>query len=538
MVISVVLDTEYMGVAERSKWFLKSVSQAMKEDTLIVTHSYFRDHLEETVTGCIDRFYSEFEMDKVSVEQIRGLDICYVPDEYFDSIYDACGSRTKQLLQLYNERNKPIEDYIISHIDHALVKRGEARPVCVFNCLHTFASIKYIAKHYKCPLVPYVFSAVRKVHGYLQTLYMAHIGEDLFHSDACEKMYKEKESDDLGFPIFDKYEILALLGKKHNMPLLPLIERKGIYEVGIVGEGFNITPEIYQEDPVTDDDLYFESKRFFPQNTIITRQHPMRLDLAGLGREHMKNDPAAFLLSSVRVATVQSQMIMKAAMWNRAAVAMGHALPYAFLLNQNLINAESIRNDKLNFILFVYFVPNSCMFRTEYWQWRMKNPSTKEIAVCHMKAILSELGMTLEQIVKKENRINRILSYRGFSIEQIDTFLNPGLISDVSFDYPTSCLKCTMKDGSAISLYAVNHKKGDLCSTSFKIPYGTVKCEFVPQNDLDGFVRIHRISISSNPCANAMDERYYRKNETVFSADLESHTDQKFEAMWSIRKFN
>lgn len=35
MVVSIVLDTRYLGVAKRNKWFLKVASNAMKEDTLI-----------------------------------------------------------------------------------------------------------------------------------------------------------------------------------------------------------------------------------------------------------------------------------------------------------------------------------------------------------------------------------------------------------------------------------------------------------------------------------------------------------------------
>ena len=73
MIISIVLDTEYMGVKERNKWFLKSVSQAMKEDMLIITHSYFRYNLNEVIEGCDERFYDEFEMDKFSAEDINNL---------------------------------------------------------------------------------------------------------------------------------------------------------------------------------------------------------------------------------------------------------------------------------------------------------------------------------------------------------------------------------------------------------------------------------------------------------------------------------
>ncbi len=536
MVISVILDTEYMGVAERNKWFLKSVSNALKEDTLIVTHSYFKEHLEEIVEGCADRFYPEFEMDRVSIDKIRELDICFIPDDLFDEIYEESGSRTKQLLKLYNERNKPIEDYIISFVEKSLKKRKKERPSCIFNCLHTFASIKYLAEYFKCPLIPYVFSAVRKVHGYLQTLYMAHIGEDLFNSDACQQLYEQKTDFELGFPIFNKYEILALLGKKHNMPLIPLLERKGIYEVGVVGEGFHITPEIYQKDAVTDDDIYYECKRWFPKESIVTRQHPMQLDQAGFGREHMKNDPAAFILSSKRIVTVQSQMIMKAAMWNRSAVAMSKALPYACLLNKDLENERPISDYDLNFILFVYFVPNSCMFDSSYWEWRSRGPMIKEIASRHIKAIISEIGMTLDQIMKKENRLETIMKNRGFSNNEINKILYPGSVSSVSYSYPTSCLKCVKKDGSSISLFSLNYGEGNLLSTSFEIPLGTVRCDFIPQNDLDGYIKVNKARVSSITLDIDGGEKYYKKNEPVLSFEV-NEKDREFESSWLIRKF-
>ena len=40
MVVSIVLDTEYMGVAERKKWFLKNVSEALDTNMLIITKYY------------------------------------------------------------------------------------------------------------------------------------------------------------------------------------------------------------------------------------------------------------------------------------------------------------------------------------------------------------------------------------------------------------------------------------------------------------------------------------------------------------------
>lgn len=567
MIISVVLNTEYMDVAERNKWFLKNVSNAMIEDTLIITHSYFQDNLEDVIENCSERFYTEFEMERVPVDRVKELDICYIPDEWLDSVYEACGSRTKQIICLSQERNEDIENYIISFVDKALEKRKQTKPDYILNSLYTFASIKFIAQYYDCPIIPYVFSAIRKVHGYSQTLYMAHIDDNLFNSNACLQMYEARESignswennennsdkNDFDFPILSKREILALLGKKHNMPLLPLLDRTGKYDVGVIGEGFHISPCSYALDSVTDDDIYFESKRFF--NSIITRQHPIQMDQIGLGRKHLKNDPVAFLLNCNRVVTVMSQMIIKAAIWNRAAITMSTALPYSCLLNNKVNDAHAIDDYKLNFILFAYFVPNSCMFSSEYWKWRMTKPSVMEIVHRNMKAILNALNIPENIISCKEERIEKILKYRGFSENEIQKFLtvntmttvnndndnvdNIDNIENVPLEIPSSCIKCHLSSGEIKSIYSLNHKIDGSIVTEADIPENTVKLEFIPQNDIDGCVSINSLTIDNKETIYNLRDKYFAKNETVITIPIEQgEQSKKMKVKWSINPYD
>lgn len=534
MIVSIILDTEYMGVAERNKWFLKNISTAVKEDMLIVTHSYFKDKLKEIVEGCADRFYREFEMDRVPLDEIEKLDICYLPDEWFDSIYEECGSRTKQLIRLYNENDERFEKYIEECIDKALQKRGEAAPEFILNSLHVFKFVKAVARHYECPIIPWVFSAVRKVHGYAQTLYMAHIDEDLFNSRACEELYKRRESDDLGFSILSKQEILAFIGKSHNFPLLPLIDRVGVHEVGIVEEGFHITPEIYQNDSVTDDDLHYECKRILPPGSTITRLHPIQLDKIGVGRNNMKDDPVAFVLSCKRIMTVQSQMIIKAAMWNRAPIAMSNALPYSCLLSSKLKDAIPVSDYDLNFILFVYFVPDQCMFNIGYWKWRLTNPSIYEIATRHIDSICSNLSISPDIIYQKDGRLEKILRSRGLNDRQIKQIVEPEDIEDVPLDYPTAHLKCYLKDESVISLFALNHKSEGWINSSFTIPNGCVKCSFIPQNDSSARVLIGEIKIGNRSIPTDKEEKYYLKNQSVIDILISEKDTDSFIAKWNV----
>lgn len=536
MILSIIFDTEYMGVSERNKWFLKSVSNARKEDTIIVTHEYMYSHLDEIVNGCEKRFYKEFEMDYVSVDEIRDMDICYIPDWIFHDFCKNNPSRSASLLNLYNNRCIALEKYIVEFVDRILKAKGKSLS-CIMNCLHTFASVKYLSEHYNVPLIPYVFSCVRKVHGYTQTLYMAHCDKDLFNSPAAKEMYKNFNENCFDFPILSKKEVLAIVGKKHNLVLLPLLEQAGIYEMGIVGEGFHITPQIYAIEPITDDDIHYECKKHYSTDCITTRLHPIQLDQFGIGRKHMKNDPAAFVLSCKRVATVQSQMIMKAAMWNRVPCVLGNALPYAFLFSKDFTSTSPISDYDLNFILFCYFVPDSCMFSSDYWSWRATNPSLREIINRHLDTILKDLNID-KSILFSSNRFINILKSRGCTESEIFAITNSH-VDKINYSYPSSRVDIISQSGNVYSMYCLNRINEDgLLISEFKIPKDAKLIKVIPQNDIDGFVKLYKVYLDGIERSIDKERTYWPKGMSKYEINnLNSHDDDRtLRIVWDVVK--
>lgn len=498
MVVSVVLNTEYMKTEERFKWFLKNVSFARNNDVLIVTHECLKKNMTELVSGVAERFYDEFEMCKISPEEIQKINICYIPDILFEKIYEKKKSQTQWILELSNHRNEEMENYVIARIDEELRKRGEEKPEYIQNCLHVFESIRYIAKYYDCPLIPYVFSAVRKVHGYMQTLYMANFADDLFCTDAVKKMYWEYETHTPDFPVLTKKEILALLGKKRNLPLLPLLNSKGTYEMGVILEGFHMIPQTFQIDGVTDDDLYFESKRYYTESDIISRVHPLRMDQMGATRAYTRNDPATFILNCKRLATVQSQMILKVAMWNRVPCVLGDSLPYAFLFRKDFRSELPVSDEDLNFILFCCMVPDSLMFDRKYWKWRMKNPSPCELMLKHLHEILSNLGYEESILFAQENRLEKILAGRGCTTREIELVTRNGSMENMDGDYLTSRLQVKMGSGSTKDYYCLNQRESDgaLYSCFFVESEETVsECKLLLLDDVAGFVQVEKVLV-------------------------------------------
>lgn len=519
MFVSVILDSEYMGMGERIKWFLKNAFHAKSDNRVIITHEYLKTHFDELVDNCQERFYGEFEMEHISKEDIEKMDICYIPDDFFDHIYEKCGTRSKMIVELSYSRFPEIENYIIDYLNKISNKRGE-KIEGIFNCLHCFKSIAYLAELYKCPVIPYVFSAIRKVHGYAQTLYMANTSYDLMNNNEIQDLYKEFDKDALDNKLLSNKEILALLGKERNFPLLNLVDEEGTYELGIAAEGFRITPQSYEINYMTDDDIYYEAKKYYSDAQIITRLHPMQMDQFGFGRRHLKNDPASFLLSCKRIATTQSQMIIKAALWNRVVCTMSPALPYSFLFSNKLDSYRKLTEEELNFIIFGYFIPNDCMFDLDYWRWRLEKPKANEIYGKHLKTILKRNNCPIEVLGEKEGkRLQRILQSRGCNEELIRKICTKNKIGKFDYSYLSSRLKVVFKNGENNNLYSLNTIENDLIVSEFIIK-GKNKIEeiiFYPLDDIDGWVKKVKVDVNGEVISTIPQKNfsYYKKGQGI-----------------------
>lgn len=525
MVVSIVLDSEYMGMEARIKWFMKNLSHALENDYLIITHECLKNHYEELVQKCSERFYTEFEMRHISKEELEKIDIYYIPDSFFENLYRKSGTRTKMIVDLSTKRDYQLEGYIQDAIENALQKRQDAKVDYIMNCLHCFKSISVIGEYYNCPIIPYVFSAIRKVHGYQQTLYMANLSVDLMNNSEIENLYRDFDTDKLGIDLLSNEEILCLLGKERNLPLLPFIDEPGIYEMGVAKEGYQITPQSYCVNYATDDDIYYESKKYYMPNQIISRLHPMQMDQFGFGRKEMRNDPVSFILSCKRVATIQSQMIVKAMLWNRVPCVLSDALPYAFLYTNDFTEIKKINKKELNFIIFCYFIPDSCMFSAEYWRWRKQFPSPNEIMSRHLSEIVKNLGYEKDILSSGENRLIKILNARGCDWYLIDDIVNKYIPNHYNYQFISSRLRIYYTDGNWKDVFCVNDVEDTMVVSKFR--YSNVDkidcCVFFPLDDIAGKVKIDKINLANGKLSYQLKKKYkyYNKGESDIKADVE-----------------
>ena len=93
MFVSIIFDTEYMGMGERIKWFLKSLSHAKEMDAVVITHEYLKKNFETLLGKCNERFFEEFEMRHIKETEMEEIDIYYIPDSFFHNLEKKYGTR-------------------------------------------------------------------------------------------------------------------------------------------------------------------------------------------------------------------------------------------------------------------------------------------------------------------------------------------------------------------------------------------------------------------------------------------------------------
>lgn len=505
MFVMIIFDTDYYVMEGRLKWFLKNLSHAKANNWMVITHEHLGRHYKEYAMGCAERFYNEFEMRHLDSKEYEEIRKGFVPDAIFEEIEKRFVSRTEALLFLFENRVLQLEDCLIQMIDNELKNSPGERVEGIFNCLDCYKSIHYLGEHYGCPVIPYSFSAIRKMHGYRQTLYFADLSGCMRSSQSAEQSCRNYLKSECPFPIFSRRELLALFGKDKNLPLLRLLDAKPKYEVGICKTPNSIYPYDFLKFKYTDVDVYYEAKQFFEEDSIVIRDHPnipWNGSDKGFRKEHQRNDPISFLLSCERVVSVNSQILLKALLWNRAVCLKGDLSSFGFMCNKDIKETKRADIDALNYYIFGYLIPAELMFDAEYWKWRInKKVSEYDIYRKHFEYYLKYFDLE-EGIIYNNNETERfryILMKRGCCGSLIDKLVRNQ--APENFDYEVLYSKLTADSDSALEvlqIFSLNKSEEGKISSVFEVRNeDCLKClYFYPFADVGGFADIRSITIN------------------------------------------
>lgn len=492
MFVSIVLNTEYMDYSSRKMWYLKNLLHCKENGWILITHDYIRKHFNELQDSITDRFFEQFEMRRFTLEEMNDVEQYFIPDEIFDDIENEFGSRTEMLFHFFNEDDTRLKKCLEDILIRIKKKHPNEKIDGIIHCLESYQTIRNFARYLDVPLINYSFSAFRKPHGYRQTLYQANTNGYYWGTEDCEKLFKKfKDKYTNVLPLFTNKEILAIIGKERNLPILNLIDASPKYEIGICCECYSLVPKVFQDNLYLDDDIFYECNKYYDKSDIKVRSHAAHLDQLQISRNNVHNDPASTILSCKRVTAVQSQILLKALLWNRSVIMKKKTLPFAAFCNSDYKSDEKIDNFILNFYIFCYLIPSDLMFSDDYWRWRLSSPSEDEIYMKHLLFILDKLGIdTIVLKLDSNKRLEFILNSRSCDNQLICDILS-GNIPNIDWNVVSSRIEIQNSYNEKKVFWRINkldRTSGNLTTTlDLENVIDVRKIKIYPLDDIEGY---------------------------------------------------
>ena len=536
-----------MDISSRKMWYLKNLQHCKENGWILITHEFLIRNFKEMQDSISDRFIEQFEMQRLSSEELNDLEQYYVPDEIFDSIESAAGGRTNALFELSTKPNRKLEE----SLRRIFVKIKERHPnekiEGIFHCLEGYESLCRIARENSCPLINYSFSAFRKVHGYRQTLYFANIYDRFWSGNECKNRYHRFiEENRSSFPVLTNKELIALIGKEHTLPLIQLINSKPKYEMGVCCECYSILPQVFINSKYTDDDIFFECKRLYGSENLKVRSHAAHLNDIQIDRSEVHNDPVSTILSCKRVTAVQSQILLKSLLWGRTTITKTNSLGFSYLCDNDYQSDRIAEIQGLNYYIFGYLIPSDLMFSDQYWKWRLTNPYETEIYSLHQNTLLRTLGIDQIKLfsLSGEERLRYILDTRGCDDQLINDIVSDKIIDNINWDVASSQFDVITESGCK-SFWRINTvKENGILSSKLVVNLKDVKAiKFYPLYDVAGFARLVKVRINTHDIILDKDMTSFKflpKNNGFYFFDVEDQdkTRLDIECKWEYKKIN
>lgn len=507
MFVLMLFNNQYMKVDSRIKWYIKLLNFSITNGNMpIITHEYLFKHFFELQESVDDRFFNEFEMKKISKQEFDQVNQYTISDSLFEEIEKDYGSRTKMLVDMFSNSNLKFEDALEKIIVKIIYENNGEKIEGVFNCVDAWESIKRLSDKYQFNLICFSFSAIRKVHGYRETLYSANINGRLLTSNETEEKYKKfiSEIENTSIVTFSNKEILAFIGKNRNIPLIKYIDIKPKYEMGICTEAYQLVPETFSNDFYTDLDLLYDCRKYYQENDYLMRHHAYFMDDYRVSRENIRNDPASFILSCKRIASSTSQINLKAMLWDRISVMKKNTTGFSFACAKEYNSNEKVDILFLNYYIFGYLIPDEYMFDLEYWRVRLRCTEELYFYNKNMEYLTNKYGYSLEYLKENGeiNRLKHLLEGRDIDQVLINSIMEENKIYEVDYNVLSSRFDIHTGNNETKSFYRNNLLKDKLIFTQFILEKETAakvkKIKFFPLDDVAGKIKLKKIVFNNS----------------------------------------
>ncbi len=538
MFVSIVFNTEYNHISYRIRWYLKNLLHCKENGWALISHEYIKNNFKLLQDAVDERFFSDFEMRRFSLDEVKDVEQYFVPDKIFEDKEKACGSRTEMLMTTAEGEFKELESFFRTTLSIIRDNHKGEKIEGVLCSLECFGCIRKVCKEENIPLFSYSFSAIRKPHGYRQTLYFVHPDGVFWESHDAEDKYGKFLSDHADFPIFSNEEILAIIGKDRNLPLLQLINHQPDCEIARCNELHAIMPHNFESTKYVDDDLMYEGDKLFGRDNARVRTHAMQLVYKHLDNNEIHNDPASFILGCKRLVAIQSQIMLKALLWKRPVISPKYTMDFSFMCNTDYMSLDIADIKALNYYIFCYLIPGDLMFSDSYWKWRMTNPTETEIYKKHLVFYIEKLNLPKSILteIEEADRLRQILESRNCDDEVINDVIEDN--QDFDVDYFAASSKF-MLGGKPHWRLNKKTEAGSLKCTMRLSGTEADSFEFYPLDDVAGFAKLEIVKVNGKVFPLTWEQRGYKFMKKVtghYTFPIEKNNCLNIEIVWKYQK--
>lgn len=333
-----------------------------------------------------------------------------IPKYIINDYLEQYPSQTDAYVNSFTNDWSEIVEYLFKKLSDIIISEGKTiEGLILFKYYRCF---ECLAEKLNVPT--FYFELGLRVPDYRNTFYWSRSGLQGKAGFAERFTRFHKETMEKPVLVLEAKEILALFLQKNKLDYLNVCTPKE-YEFGILG-GYSIPMPSTAFNQITLSEKLMLVRRWYSDDKIIIKKHPGDpLDASPRFINIEKNEvtSAQFIQKCKRIACAGSNTTFEAALYGVPAYDLGWS-QYSFISNVSLKELTDELPDKLklSFVAFGCLAPLELLKDVDYIRKLLGLNSELEIYKQNLEYYLSDYGLTYEQLLNADNRLELILKSR------------------------------------------------------------------------------------------------------------------------------
>lgn len=375
---------------------------------IVAQKEYFENYESFPMHHVVEELYDVGANTEAVLENIIPISI---PENIIERFIERFPSQTDAYVNSFTEDWDELIDYLYEEINKLIIEDGTSIDGLIlfkyYRCFERLADRLHVPTFY------FEFGAFRQPD-YRDTFYWSQKGI-LGNAKLDERLVAfQKEIKNTQVILLEPEEILAIFLNEDKLDYLQKPKFKQ-YEFGILG-GYSVPTPGSAFNGITFAEEVSRVRKVCPDNKIIIKCHPGD-PLGAMPRFPNVESPgitsAQFFQKCKRIVCAGSNATFESALYGVPSYDLGWS-QYSFISNSSLKELEDTLPDKiaLNFIAFGCLAPFELLKDIDYVKFLLDSKSEVEIYKYNLEYYLSSYGLTYEQLLESENRLELILKSR------------------------------------------------------------------------------------------------------------------------------